>query len=241
MKFRLDKTLVAEGLTASRSQAENFIRLGKVLVNGKVVTKAGFMVAADDKLELVAKQQLVSRAGLKLDSVAKALKLNFRDKIVLDVGSSTGGFTEFALKSGAQKVYAVDVGSDQMDKVLRLDPRIELYEKTDIRDFIIKDSTKKPDLILIDVSFISVRQILPHLFDNIVKTTTEVVVMLKPQFEAERNMLNKGVVKNEKHRRQILAEFETWVRPRAKIVAKQDSQVAGKKGNVERFYLLRSL
>lgn len=241
MKFRLDKTLVAEGLTASRSQAENFIRLGKVLVNGKVVTKAGFMVATDDKLELVAKQQLVSRAGLKLDSVAKALKLNFRDKIVLDVGSSTGGFTEFALKSGAQKVYAVDVGSDQMDKVLRLDPRIELYEKTDIRDFIIKDSTKKPDMILIDVSFISVRQILPHLFDNVVKTTTEVVVMLKPQFEAERSMLNKGVVKNEKHRRQILAEFETWVRPRAKIVAKQDSQVAGKKGNVERFYLLRSL
>lgn len=241
MKFRLDKTLVTEGLTASRSQAENFIRLGKVLVNGKVVTKAGFMVVADDKLELVAKQQLVSRAGLKLDSVAKALKLNFRDKVVLDVGSSTGGFTEFALKSGAQKVYAVDVGSDQMDKVLRLDPRIELYEKTDIRDFIIKDPTKKPDMILIDVSFISVRQILPHLFDNVVKTTTEVVVMLKPQFEAERSMLNKGVVKNEKHRRQILAEFETWVRPRAKIVAKQDSQVAGKKGNVERFYLLRSL
>ncbi len=241
IKQRLDKAVLMRGLATSRSQAENFIRLGKVLVNGKVVTKAGFFVTASDKIELVTEQQLVSRAGLKLASVVEVLGLDFRNKIVLDVGSSTGGFTEFALKNGAQKVYAVDVGSDQMDKILRLDPRIELHEKTDIRDFVITEATARPDVILIDVSFISVQQILPHLFNNIVKNTTNVVVMLKPQFEARREMLNKGVVKNEKYRRQILAEFEQWVRSHAKIIAKQDSQIAGKKGNIERFYLLKPL
>lgn len=225
----------------SRSQAENFIRLGRVLVNGRVITKAGFFVTENDQIKLEASQQLVSRAGLKLASVAEKLKLDFRDKIVLDVGSSTGGFTEFALKSGARQVIAVDVGSDQMDKKLRQDPRIVLHEKTDIRNFVVKNTTKKPDIILTDVSFISVRQILPHLIDNVAKNTTFFVVMLKPQFEADKNLLNKGVVKNEKYRRQILKDFEDWARERFVIVAKNDSEVAGKKGNVERFYLLKTL
>ena len=239
MKQRLDKALVERGLVNSRSQAENFIRLGKVLVNGRVVTKAGWFVNDDDKLELRIKQQLVSRAGLKLASVAEALQLDFRNKVVLDVGSSTGGFTEFALQAGARLVYAVDVGSDQMDKKLRQDPRIELHEKTDIRDFELNPQQARPDLILIDVSFISVRQILPGILMNLTKSETQLAVMLKPQFEAEKSFLNKGVIKNEKYRRQVLAEFEHWVRDVAVIVAKQDSAVSGKKGNIERFYLLK--
>jgi len=239
MKQRLDKALVERGLVSSRSQAENFIRLGEVLVNGRVVTKAGWFVNDDDKLELKIKQQLVSRAGLKLASVAEALRLDFRDKVVLDVGSSTGGFTEFALQAGARLVYAVDVGSDQMDKKLRQDPRIELHEKTDIRDFELNPQQARPDLILIDVSFISVRQILPGILMNLTKSETQLAVMLKPQFEAEKSFLNKGVIKNEKYRRQVLVEFENWVRDVAVIVAKQDSAVSGKKGNIERFYLLK--
>lgn len=239
MKQRLDKALVERGLVSSRSQAENFIRLSKVLVNGRVVTKAGWFVNDDDKLELQIQQQLVSRAGLKLASVAEALRLDFRDKVVLDVGSSTGGFTEFALQAGARLVYAVDVGSDQMDKKLRQDPRIELHEKTDIRDFELNPQQARPDLILIDVSFISVRQILPGILMNLTKSETQLAVMLKPQFEAEKSFLNKGVIKNEKYRRQVLAEFESWVRDVAVIVAKQDSAVSGKKGNIERFYLLK--
>ena len=239
MKQRLDKALVERGLVSSRSQAENFIRLGEVLVNGLVVTKAGWFVNDDDKLELQIQQQLVSRAGLKLASVAEALRLDFRDKVVLDVGSSTGGFTEFALQAGARLVYAVDVGSDQMDKKLRQDPRIELHEKTDIRDFELNPQQARPDLILIDVSFISVRQILPGILMNLTKSETQLAVMLKPQFEAEKSFLNKGVIKNEKCRRQVLAEFEHWVRDVAVIVAKQDSAVSGKKGNIERFYLLK--
>lgn len=239
MKQRLDKALVERGLVSSRSQAENFIRLGEVLVNGLVVTKAGWFVNDDDKLELQIQQQLVSRAGLKLASVAEALRLDFRDKVVLDVGSSTGGFTEFALQAGARLVYAVDVGSDQMDKKLRQDPRIELHEKTDIRDFELNPQQARPDLILIDVSFISVRQILPGILMNLTKSETQLAVMLKPQFEAEKSFLNKGVIKNEKYRRQVLVEFESWVRYVAVIVAKQDSAVSGKKGNIERFYLLK--
>lgn len=239
MKQRLDKALVERGLVSSRSQAENFIRLGEVLVNGRVVTKAGWFVNDDDKLELKIKQQLVSRAGLKLASVAEALQLDFRDKVVLDVGSSTGGFTEFALQAGARLVYAVDVGSDQMYKKLRQDPRIELHEKTDIRDFELNPQQARPDLILIDVSFISVRQILPGILMNLTKSETQLAVMLKPQFEAEKSFLNKGVIKNEKYRRQVLVEFEHWVRDVAVIVAKQDSAVSGKKGNIERFYLLK--
>ena len=239
MKQRLDKALVERGLVNSRSQAENFIRLGEVLVNGRVVTKAGWFVNDDDKLELQIQQQLVSRAGLKLASVAEALQLDFHDKVVLDVGSSTGGFTEFALQAGARLVYAVDVGSDQMDKKLRQDPRIELHEKTDIRDFELNPQQARPDLILIDVSFISVRQILPGILMNLTKSETQLAVMLKPQFEAEKSFLNKGVIKNEKYRRQVLVEFENWVRDVAVIVAKQDSAVSGKKGNIERFYLLK--
>lgn len=239
MKQRLDKAVVERGLTTSRSQAENLIRLGEVLVNGRVVTKAGWFVNETDRLELQLKQQLVSRAGLKLASVAEALRLDFRDKVVLDVGSSTGGFTEFALQAGARLVYAVDVGSDQMDKILRQDRRIELHEKTDIRDFRLADDQPRPDLVLIDVSFISVRQILPGILANLTKPDTQLAVMLKPQFEAAKNYLNKGVVKNEKYRRQILTEFETWVRELAVIIAKQDSAISGKKGNIERFYLLK--
>ncbi len=239
MKNRLDKELVRRKMVKTRSQAENFIRLGKVFVNGKKITKNGFFVMENDQIELKVEQQFVSRAGLKIASVVRDFGLDFKDKIVLDVGSSTGGFTQFALDRGAQKVYAVDVGTNQMDKILRLDPRIDLHEKTDIRDFYLEQDL--PDLIMIDVSFISVRQILPHLAQNLSKKGTQIVLMLKPQFEARKNQLNKGVVKNKTHRRQILAEFEQYVSSEFKIISKKDSQVAGKHGNVEKFYLLKKI
>lgn len=240
-KQRLDKALFGLGLAASRSQAENLIRLGKVLVNQRVVTKVGYFVSEADQIELRLAHPTVSRAGLKLASVASQLGIDFRKKIVLDVGSSTGGFTEFALTAGAKKVYAVDVGSNQMNQLLRRDSRIDLHEKTDIRKFWLSEKQTKPDLVLIDVSFISVRKILPHIMTNLSHSETQIIVMLKPQFEAERSMLNKGVVKNEKKRRQILNEFELWVKQFSKIIAKQDSQISGKKGNIERFYLLQKI
>jgi 23S rRNA (cytidine1920-2'-O)/16S rRNA (cytidine1409-2'-O)-methyltransferase len=223
-------------LVATRSQAESFIKLGEVKVNGQVVTKAGWAVNESDEIELTANEQYVSRAGLKLASVAKMLNLNFKDKVVLDVGSSTGGFTDYALQHGAKKVIAVEVGKDQLHHSLHGDPRIELHEKTDIRNFKTDESI---DIVVADVSFISLREILPSV-SKLANKNTELVMMVKPQFEAGQSSLkHKGVIKNDKMRREILKDFETWSHQKFVILDKADSDVAGAKGNRERFYLLR--
>ncbi len=236
MKQRLDKKVVQLGLAATRSQAENYIRLGKVLVNGRPVAKAGQMVDDEAVIKLAMSETYVSRAALKLASAAESFALDFRGKTVLDIGSSTGGFTDFALRRGAKKVFAVDVGTDQLHPSLRSDKRIELHEKTDIRDFVPSDAV---DIIVGDVSFISLREILPHVAKKIMQPETILVAMVKPQFEAGRHQINKGVIKNDKVRRQILADFENWAKQYFVILDKKDSEVAGAKGNVERFYKLR--
>ncbi len=235
MKQRLDKELTDRGLVTTRSQAESWIKLGKVSVDGQVITKSGFFVRPDSEIILMAEEQYVSRAGLKLASVAQLLKLDFRGKTVLDVGSSTGGFTDYSLKHGASKVYAVDVGTEQLHPSLRGDKRIELHEKTDIRDFRL---TSKPDIIVIDVSFISLREILPHIAVELASGKTQIAAMVKPQFEAGFGQTHHGVIKNDSQRRQILRDFETWAKQDFVVVDKHDSDVAGAKGNRERFYLL---
>lgn len=237
-KQRLDLELARRGIVESRSQAESFIKLGKVSVDGKVITKPGFFVKETADIALAVEEQYVSRAGMKLASVATLLNVDFKDTIVLDVGSSTGGFTDYSLQHGARKVYAVDVGTDQLHPKLRDDPRIELHEKTDIRDFI---PSETPDIIVIDVSFISLRDILPHLAKHVAGKQTKIMAMVKPQFEAGRNQTNKGVIKNDSVRRQILKDFELWAKDLFVIVDKRDSDVAGAKGNRERFYLLKTL
>lgn len=236
MKYRLDKALVLRAVVTTRSQAENYIRLGDVSVNGVTVTKSGHMVTDEDVIKLHRKEQYVSRAGLKLASVAHSFNLDFCGATVLDIGSSTGGFTDFALQHGAKKVFAVDVGTEQLHPSLRGDARISLHEKTDIRDFY----TDEPlDIIVGDVSFISLREILPHVARTLMNHDTVLVAMVKPQFEAARGQTNKGVVKNSAVRRQILTDFEAWARQYFTVVNKKDSEVAGAKGNVERFYVLR--
>lgn len=234
-KGRLDRVLVERKLTSSRSQAESWIKLGKVTVDGRVVSKPGHFVGENSAIKLLAEVQYVSRAGLKLASVADIFNLDFRGKIVLDVGSSTGGFTDFAIRHGAKKVYAVDVGTDQLHPSLRNNDHILLFEKTDIRDFYMK---VVPDIIVMDVSFISLREILPHIYNYIAGPDTQVVSMVKPQFEAGKDQTNKGVIKNDAMRRQILKDFEDWSKTYFSIQNKRDSDVAGAKGNQERFYLL---
>lgn len=235
MTQRLDVALTTRGLVPTRSQAESFIKLGAVTVNGQVITKPGYAVAADAKIKMTATEQYVSRAGLKLASVAELLKLDFRGKTVLDVGSSTGGFTDYALKHGAANVYAVDVGTEQLHPSLRNDQRVVLHEKTDIRDFTLQP---KPDIIVIDVSFISLRDILPHIARELAGENTQIVAMVKPQFEAGKDQTHKGVIKNDAVRRQILKGFEDWAKDLFHIADKRDSGVSGAKGNQERFYLL---
>jgi 23S rRNA (cytidine1920-2'-O)/16S rRNA (cytidine1409-2'-O)-methyltransferase len=237
MPGRLDQELVKRGLAPTRSQAESYIKLGQVSVNRQPVTKPGYLVRERDDIKLAETEQYVSRAGLKLASAASALGLDFRDKIVLDVGSSTGGFTDYALRHGAKKVIAVDVGTDQMHSSLRDDARVELHEKTDIRDF---QTDQNLDIVVVDVSFISLRQILPSVA-LLANASTEIAAMVKPQFEAGNDMKHKGVIKNDHMRRDIFKSFEAWARERFVIAGKADSSVAGSKGNLERFYLLRQV
>lgn len=234
--IRLDRALAQKQLVATRSQAESWIKLGKVTVDGAVVRKPGFFVSEKSKIALKADERYVSRAGLKLASVAKVLGVGFVDKIVLDVGSSTGGFTDYALQHGATKVYAVDVGTDQLHPSLRQDSRIELHEKTDIRDFAIPQI---PDVVMMDVSFVSLRNILPVIY-KMSDENTQIIAMVKPQFEAQRDQIGgSGVVKNDRIRREILKSFELWVKDMFVIKDKADSEVAGAAGNKERFYYLQ--
>jgi len=237
-KVRLDQVMVARGLVPTRSQAESWVRMGKVFVRGQAATKPGMFVAEDAEIELKADGQYVSRAGHKLASVAQVLRLSFADKAVLDVGSSTGGFTDYALQHGARKVIAVDVGTDQLHPSLHGNPKIELHEQTDIRSM--ETLSETPDIVVIDVSFISLREILPHVA-RLSGKHTKIAAMLKPQFEAGHNAKHKGVIKNDAMRRAILKDFEAWSRPLFIILDKADSEVAGTKGNRERFYLLQKL
>lgn len=230
--------MVEQKLAATRSEASGWIRLGRVRVNGQVITKSGHMVDQARDIKLDAPQRYVSRAGLKLASVANKLSVQFDGKTVLDVGSSTGGFTDFALQNGARKVIAVDVGTDQMHPSLRNDPRIELFEKTDIRDF---QPSLPIDTVVIDVSFISLRQVLPSVA-AMVDAKTQIIAMVKPQFEARHGQLTKtGIVKNDRLRRDILQDFEAWAKQYFLVLQKADSEVAGTHGNRERFYLLAKL
>lgn len=235
-KKRLDTEMTRRGLVPTRSQAESFIKLGKVKVNGQLIEKPGFFVTATAQIKMDVDEQYVSRAGLKLASVAQILKLDFRDKMVLDVGSSTGGFTDYALRRGAKLVFAVDVGTDQLHPSLQGHPKIHLHEKTDIRDFYLRKD--RPEIVVIDVSFISLRDILPHIARELVNEKSQIVAMVKPQFEAGKGQTNKGIIKNDAVRRQILKDFEFWAKDLFFIVDKRDSDVAGAKGNQERFYLL---
>ena len=226
---------MSKGLVQSRSQAENFIKLGEVTVDGKKVTKPGYFVSETAKVLVATDDRYVSRAALKLASVTAEFKLDFRGKTILDVGSSTGGFTDYALQHGATKAIAVEVGKDQLHPSLHGHPKIELHEQTDIRD--IDNLSSKPDIVVIDVSFVSLRDILPHVA-KLANKDTQIIAMVKPQFEAEDSVKHKGVIKNERVRRDILKSFEEWAKPRFVIKNKADSKVTGSKGNLERFYLL---
>ena len=233
---RLDQAMAKLGLVASRSQAESYIRLGKVTVGGRTVTKPGFFVKDVSQIKLEQDEQFVSRAGLKLKSVAEKLRLDFTGKVILDVGSSTGGFTDFALSRGAAKCICVDVGTDQLHPKLRQDSRVELHEKTDIRGF----TTDEPiDIIVIDVSFISLREILPYIAKQLAGNKTQVVAMVKPQFEAGEGMTNHGGGKKDKDRRRIFRGFELWGRQYFVILEKADRGIAGPHGQPRGVCLVR--
>lgn len=236
MKQRLDALLVERGLVETRNKAAALIMAGEVIVNENTWTKPGHQFATDVEIRLKNQMQHVSRAGDKLASVIEPLQLDFMNKTVLDVGSSTGGFTDCALQNGAKKVIGVDVGTNQLAYKLRVDERVELHEQTDIRIF---ESDEKADMAVIDVSFISLTKILEHVA-TLIKKDGQIVAMAKPQFEAGKELADahKGLIVDEEVRQKVLAEFRVWAEDHFIIQAEADSEVHGRHGNRERFFLL---
>ncbi len=195
MKKRLDILLVEKGILPSREKAQAFIMESKVLVDKKPITKAGTLVDENVSLELLEEDKYVSRAGYKLENVLKDFDVSVENAICLDIGSSTGGFCDCLLQYGAKHIYAVDVGHLQMHEKLRSNPKITLFEDTDIRAF------KKPqnidfDIITVDVSFISLTKI-SHIIKELSLNHTKVFVLVKPQFELSPKYLKKGIVKDD--------------------------------------------
>ncbi|MEO2069142.1 MAG: TlyA family RNA methyltransferase [Desulfurobacteriaceae bacterium] len=206
-KERLDKLLVSKGLVKSRERAKALIMAGKVLVNGQVVDKAGASVSPDAIIEIKGDDiPYVSRGGLKLETAIKEFNLDVKDFVCLDIGASTGGFTDCLLQHGAKKVYAVDVGRGQLDWKLRNDERVISIEQFNARYLTEEEVPEKVDLVVIDVSFISLTKILP-VAKKFLKENGKIVALIKPQFELTKKEVDKGkgVVKDpELHRKAIL-------------------------------------
>lgn len=185
--MRLDVLLLKKGLARSRSQAADLIRLGRVLVNGSPCTKPGKLI--DENAEICLSQQrfYVSRGGEKLESAWKTFRIDFSNRVVCDIGASTGGFTHFALLKGATKVFAVDVGENQLHESLRKDPRVIVIENFNARYLTEEVLKEKVDIVLCDVSFISLKLILPSI-DRVLKDDGQALVLVKPQFEVGKNL-----------------------------------------------------
>ncbi len=223
--MRLDKYLVEKGYVATRSKATDLIKRGYVLVNGDKANKAGIEIV-NQEIELMEHLEFVGRAGEKLYHAVDRFDLNFTDKTVIDIGASTGGFTECALEHGAKKVYTFDVGRNQLADTLRYDPRVICHEQTNILDVKIPDA----DMILVDVSFISITKIFKHIqgFQG------EVVALIKPQFEVGKRTIKQGVVKDVKLHKKILDEVMTTINLLGfHIIDLEKSKIKGKKGNQE--------
>jgi 23S rRNA (cytidine1920-2'-O)/16S rRNA (cytidine1409-2'-O)-methyltransferase len=205
LKLRLDKLLVESGLAASRERAQALIIAGKVLVNDQKLDKAGAQVGADSKIRLLGDDlKYVSRGGVKLERALEHWHVEVKGKVGMDVGASTGGFTDCLLQHGASRVIAVDTGYGQMDFRLRQDPRVRLLEKTNARYLTREGIGEIADLIVIDVAFISATLVLPSVLNAVFpqsqskRSGRQVIVLVKPQFEAGREFVGKGgIVRDE--------------------------------------------
>ena len=197
MKIRLDKLLFERGLALSRERAQSLILAGKILVNGQKIEKSGTSVDTDADIRLLGEDlKYVSRGGLKLEKALEHWKIEVAGKICLDVGASTGGFTDCLLQHGAARMIAVDTGHGQIDFRLRQDPRVRLLEKTNARYLTCEQLNDTVDLVVMDVSFISATLVLPAViaaaFPSEDRSGRQIVVLVKPQFEAGREHVGKG-------------------------------------------------
>jgi 23S rRNA (cytidine1920-2'-O)/16S rRNA (cytidine1409-2'-O)-methyltransferase len=233
--------LAEKGLVKSRQRARALIMAGKVLVNGQPVDKPGVFVSADAMLELKGEDiPYVSRGGLKLEAALNNLGLNVIDKVCMDVGASSGGFTDCLLQHGAERVYAVDVGYGQLAWKLRRDPRVVVIERTNVRHMTADALPDPVDLVTIDVSFISLKIVVPAV-ERFMKPDASILALIKPQFEVGKGQVGKGGVVREPalHRQVIddLTDFFATIKLRPETV--YPSPLLGPKGNREFFILLR--
>jgi len=237
-KERIDVLLVNKGLVASRERAKSCIMAGLVFVDGEKIDKAGTAVSVDAELRLQGDTlPYVSRGGLKLEKALREFEINLNEKVMMDVGASTGGFTDCALKNGAAKVYAIDVGYGQLAWSLRNDTRVVLMERTNIRYVTDEQITEPIDFITIDVAFISLGKVLPVVC-RFLKDDGQMVALIKPQFEAGREKVGKkGVVRDpEVHLDVILKVLKTSMELGLQPQGLTYSPITGPEGNIE--YLL---
>jgi len=230
---RLDMLLVERGLAPSREKARALILAGQVLVDGQKMDKAGHSVSIGSKIELLESPKYVGRGGLKLEAALDHFQIHPVGKVCLDIGSSTGGFTDCLLQRGAVRVYAIDVGTAQLDWKLRNDPRVIVHEQVNAR-YLGREQVPEPiQLAVCDVSFISITMILPVL-PNLLAESAEMVILVKPQFELERHQVGKGgIIRDPALHHQACLRVEEAVQRmgyRSEIIP---SPVLGAEGNQE--------
>jgi 23S rRNA (cytidine1920-2'-O)/16S rRNA (cytidine1409-2'-O)-methyltransferase len=237
---RLDCLLVEQGLFPTRAKAQAAVMAGQVLVEGKPALKSGLATDPRAKIELLSPCPYVSRGGLKLAAALETFPVQVQDRACLDLGASTGGFTDCLLQRGASKVYAVDVGRGQLDSRLRQDPRVVSLERTHARDLKPDLFEPRPDFAVIDVSFISLTSVLPQAL-KCLKTPCEILALIKPQFELEARLVPKGVVKNPESRLEAIRKVrESLSHLPVYEQGLFECPVRGPKGNVEFFLYFKS-
>ncbi len=240
VKGSLDQLVVDKGLAPSRERARSMIMAGQVTVNGQPVTKAGAQVDRDaDVALLVPDHPYVGRGGLKLAYALDTFRIDVKGREGLDIGASTGGFTDVLLQRGAARVVALDVGHGQIDWKLRQDPRVVVIENFNARHLSPSDLPHPMDIVVIDVSFISLRQILP-VVPPLLRPNADILALVKPQFEAGRAEVRKGLVRDEAiHARVVDEVAAAAAEVRLARVGLTPSPITGQKGNVEFLLHLR--
>lgn len=241
MRTRLDAFLVQKGLAPSRTSAQASILAGDVFVNGTRTLKAGMPVDEDALIEIRASRPaFVSRGGVKLDHALTEFDIGVESLVALDVGSSTGGFTDCLLQRGASRVFAVDVGTGQLEWRLRNDPRVISLERRDIRDVLPADVGEPVDVATVDVSFISLGKVIPAI-QRLLKPGGTAVVLVKPQFEVGPKQAKGGVVRDAAVHRRVLAEvIDVATSGGWTVVDATPSPLRGPEGNLEIFLHLRN-
>ena len=241
MKIRLDQLVLERGFAASRERARALVLAGQVLVDGQRVAKAGTLLERDAEVSLLAPDHpYVGRGGLKLAHALDTFGIEVRGRTALDVGASTGGFTDVLLQRGAAQVVAVDVGRGQLDWKLRSDPRVIVLERYNVRRLALADLPGPVDVVTIDVSFISLRLVLP-VVPAVLRADADVIVLVKPQFEAGRAEAHKGIVRDDTVRARVVDEVAAAA---AEVglarMHSAPSPITGQKGNVELLLHLRT-